>query len=65
VGILVVSLWRYSKVMVAEGNQKYSGIVNIPDTVLNDGTKYAVEAIDSKASIFCLHKEQTLNKIER
>jgi len=41
-----------NKVMVVEGTQPYSGIVNIPDSVLYDGTKYAVETIGSRAYYF-------------
>lgn len=42
-----------NKVMVVEGSQLYSGIVNIPDSVLYDGTKYSVEEIGSRAFFSC------------
>ena len=42
-----------NKVMVVRNNnQHYSGIVNIPDSVLYDGTVYAVETIQYPAKSF-------------
>jgi hypothetical protein len=44
-----------NKVMVAEGSQAYtySGIVHVPDSVLYDGTTYAVETVGSRAFFYC------------
>ena len=42
-----------NKVIVVEGSQMYKGIVNIPDSVLYDGTVYAVETIGMRAFAFC------------